>query len=480
MEKETKFEAQGAIVRSGAQWMEYGETNSKYFFNLEKVNARNKIMSTVINEAGKRITDPKEVLNEQKKFYENLYTSSRRVSFRMEHVPEKKVTDVERELMEQDISIKELKIALKTTKRAKYPGPDGISSDWYIVFINKIGSLLVDAFNYALKVGRMHPSSRNGIISLIPKKNKSPSLLANWRPIILLCTDYKLLAKIISNRIRKNLDSIIGKSQNGFIPGRNINTCLRSTLDVLSYTEQKQLNAVLIAIDFQKAFDKCEYHVLDKVMKLFGFGPKICHTVQVLFKDINLCTLNNGHSSGYLSPSRGLFQGHPYSPTGFILIIELLAINLKNNEKVHGIKIGKVTHLLSMFADDANIFTQNTIESGQAIQYELRHFQSITGLTINYNKTEVYRMGAAKKAEAKQYVMSQIKWTDKPITVLWILITENPQELVRINIEPLIKKARESTSLAIWINLFNWKNLSYQHLSCISIPVPFKCFAFSR
>ena len=157
----------------------------------------------------------------------------------MKHEPHHRISKSDCIEMDHEITMEELKVALRQTKRNKCPGPDGISSDFYMMFFNKIGTILLEALQYAIKVGRVHTSSRNGIISLIPKADKSPNFLKNWRPIILLCTDYKLLAKIVSNRLRKVLDEIIDKDQNGFVPGRNINNSVRTILDTITWAERK-------------------------------------------------------------------------------------------------------------------------------------------------------------------------------------------------------------------------------------------------
>ena len=112
--------------------------------------------------------------------------------------------------------------------------------------------------------------------------------------------------------------------------------------------------------------------------------------VRTLFTDMKLCTINNGLSSNYFTPTRGLFQGNPISSIGFLLIIELLAINLKNNKNIEGIKVGSVINLLTMFADDLSILAMNTVRTGQEIVVELKNFQEISGLTVNYDKMEIY------------------------------------------------------------------------------------------
>ena len=81
----------------------------------------------------------------------------------------------------------------------------------------------------------------------------------NWRPIILLNTDYKILAKAYANWVKSVLDSIIHKNLTGFLKGRQIIDNVRSIIDTINYVQSKKIAAVLISVDFEKAFDKVQY-----------------------------------------------------------------------------------------------------------------------------------------------------------------------------------------------------------------------------
>ena len=162
-------------------------------------------MHAVVNEAGEKITNAKKVLQEQQKFYQQLYSKDKTVESKWNLIPTKTISNEVKENYDQTITIEELGKALSQTKRFKSPGPDGIPADFYKVFFCKIKTMLIEAFRFALDEGLIHPSAREGIISLIPKKSGNSTKLAQWRPIILLCADYKLLAKIITNRIKDSL-----------------------------------------------------------------------------------------------------------------------------------------------------------------------------------------------------------------------------------------------------------------------------------
>ena len=272
-------------------------------------------------------------------------------------------------------------------------------------------------------------------------------MVKNWRPIILLCADYKLLSKVVANRIRSTLDSLISEEQFGFIPGRNIQNNIRRTVDGIQMIRQQKLNACLLMVDFEKAFDRVEYKSLLQVMQYFNFGAEIIAWVQLHFTGFRLCVINNRNTSAFLVPTRGLFQGNPISSIGFILIIELLTLLIKANSKIQGIQIGHINLLLSMFADDVSIFLPNNVANWVELKSTLGRFEDISGLKINYDKTLVYRIGNSETCIALKYAMKYLNWTDGPINILGLLYDEDQSKMQRINLEPIFKHAEALTKL---------------------------------
>ena len=193
----------------------------------------------------------------------------------------------------------------------KTPGNSGILIEFYIVFWNLIKDLIFEAYKEAISSGKMSYMQRQGIITLIPKQDRDLNYIKNWRPIILLNTDYKILAKVYANRLKQVLNTIIHKNQTGFLKGRNISENLRNILDVIDYTKLHEVPAVLISIDFEKAFDNVCYQSLFKIMYWFNFGEKYVSAIKMLFNDFRLATLCNGYISPFLTPQKGLFQGNP-------------------------------------------------------------------------------------------------------------------------------------------------------------------------
>ena len=435
-----RYETQGALVRTKSNWHEYAEKNTKYFFQLEKSRAKNKAMSYLISDEGQKLTTQKQILAEQKSFYQKLYTADPKISFRMNVEVKNKIDSETQRGLDQALTIEEITKAMREAKLNRTPGPDGIPIDFYVVFFNKLKDKMLQMFNYCFEVKRMNISSRNGTITLLPKQGRDTRFLKHWRPIILLCSDYKVLSKVISNRLKTTLNTLIHQDQTGFIAGRQIATNIRRALDTVQFANNKNLNAVLISLDFQKAFDRVDKGALEKTLQYFGFGKIITEWVKLLFKDMKLCTCNNGFTSEYFSPSRGLFQGNPISSTAFVMIIELLAIKIRANRNIEGIQVREIKNLISLFADDLDLFVMNNVRTGNALVNEIHEFEKASGLKVNYDKSTVYRLGSARKANVKQYVLAKVAWTNEPANILGIKVSDKSNTISEINLQGLLDK----------------------------------------
>ena len=108
----------------------------------------------------------------------------------------------------------------------------------------------------------------------------------------------------------------------------------------------------MIAIDFEKAFDTLDFQFLIRTLHKFNFGPSFIQWMRVLYKNASSCVMNNGFTTGPFLRGRGVRQGDPLSPFLFILALETLAIKIREDFSVQGLKIGEEMIKLSLFADD--------------------------------------------------------------------------------------------------------------------------------
>ena len=141
----------------------------------------------------------------------------------------------------------------------------------------------------AEEVGELHRSARRGVITLIPKKSKDPLLIKNWRPLNMLTTDYKILATVLSTRLKRVLPDIISESQTGFMKGRQISTTLRTTVEVIR--NNSKVSGFLLSLDFEKCFDHIEYSAITGSLAYFNIGPHFVKQSELLLKGFTSCTM---------------------------------------------------------------------------------------------------------------------------------------------------------------------------------------------
>ena len=249
----------------------------------------------------------------------------------------------------------------------------------------------------------------------------------------MLNVDYKILSKIIANRIKKCMHSVIHHSQTAYIKGRSIGDNIRLIDDILSYTEEEDVSGILLSIDFEKAFDSLSWDFLFEALKTFGFGPSLLNWVNLLYKDGKSCILNNGFSSPYFNIGRGVRQGDPLSPYLFVLAAEVMAIAIRRKKEIVGIQIDKIKIKISQYADDTTLFLNNVNSLEEALKL-LDKYGKISGLKINPSKTEAMWLGAQKNNKTEPF---GIKWT-KSVKILGIHFSHDKTAREKCNFENII------------------------------------------
>ena len=177
--------------------------------------------------------------------------------------------------------------------------------------LQKLKKDLQKTFHEILFTNKITPKTWiQAIITLIPKKGDT-NFLKYWRRISLLCVDYKVLTKILANRLKYILPDIISTEQNCSIPNRTIFDNLFLIRDIITYTKRKNNYFYLLQIDQQKAFDKIDRAFLYKTMEKMGFSPLFINFLQTLYKQNTSMIINNRFLSPQVSLQRDLTTGCP-------------------------------------------------------------------------------------------------------------------------------------------------------------------------
>lgn len=211
---------------------------------------------------------------------------------------------------ENDLSLDELTKAMHSMKKGKSPGTDGLTIEFYAYFWEFIKRPLLRMYNECIINEELCTSMKQGLITLIPKAGKDLLSLDNWRPITLLNLDYKILSLVLAKRLKTGLSDIINETQTGFMPRQHISSYIRLILDLIDYANYINSDAIILFLDFYKAFDTIEHKFLFSTLE-FGFGEKFIKMVKMIYKDINSSVLLQFDTSNRFPINRGVRQESP-------------------------------------------------------------------------------------------------------------------------------------------------------------------------
>jgi hypothetical protein len=207
-----------------------------------------------------------------------------------------------------------------------------------------------------------------------------------FRPISLCNISYKIISKILANRLKSTLHKIISLLQSAFVPKRRIqdNSIIAHELLHSFNLKRGKCGLMFLKMDMEKAFDKMEWKLILSIMQHLGFPVTWLQWIHSCISSPSFSILLNGSPFGLFSPSKGLRQGDPLSPFLFILSLELLSRLLFKEEglgKIKGMKIARnsptINHIL--FADDLLLFGKTFLLEAESIKVCLDKYCSWSG-----------------------------------------------------------------------------------------------------
>lgn len=357
----------GIIIRSRMRYEEGDEGNIKIFKDKENSNNNNTHINSVINTNNEIIDDKDKIIEEIGKFYTELYTTqdvdTTHIKQYINNAHLNKLGNEDKNKLHKFITKTECLIAIKEFENNKSPGIDGISKEFYLTFWDILADDITDVINNIYLKGELNNSMKQAIITLHYKGKGDHRLLKNWRPISLLCTDYKIISKVISNRLKTVTHKLISELQTGAGKDKSILDNLINIDSIINYMELKHMGGALISFDQEKAFDRIEHNYLLSILEAYNFPNNIIKWIKILYTNINSSVLINGKISKKFRITRSVRQGCPLSMTLYALAIEPLANYIKLNTNIIGIKIPNCSDMIKIFqhADDCNtIITTET------------------------------------------------------------------------------------------------------------------------
>ena len=447
-----KQKLEGLKIRSKAIWVDQGEKPTKYFCAMENRNYTSKCIPNLIKTDGSKTESESEIVEETKLYYKNLYTERKVTEINLENClnlnDKSKLTHEQKIKLEGNITKQEAAKALLNMKNNKSPGSDGFTSEFFKFFWRDIGDFCIRSINFSIGHGELSTTQKEGLITCIPKGDKDKQLLKNWRPISLLNVSYKIASACIANRIKQVLPLLINEDQTGFISGRFIGENTRRLYDLFHYTEENKIPGLLLLIDFEKAFDSVAWTFISKTLSFFNFGDSIQQWIRLFYNNINSCVLVNGQASEWFNINRGCRQGDPLSPYIFLLCAEILAILIRQNANIKGIKVGDREHLISQYADDTSLTLDASENSLKHALIVLKFYANASGLHINIEKTKVVWFGSMKGNNLELLQEEHLCWEKGTFNVLGIKFSTDLNEMIKINYNDKIREIK--TLLTQW------------------------------
>ena len=206
-------------------------------------------------------------------------------------------------------------------KNAKSPGPDGFSIEIYKKFGGLLAPYLGKLYTQSYDDGVLPQTLTEATIILLPKKGKDLEEVGSYRPISLLNTDQKILAKTMARRLNAFMGKLVHPDQTGFIPNRNSFHNFRRLLNIMHSPRLPKKDLIILTLDAEKAFDRVEWPYLFAVLQKFNCGEKFVSWTKLLYNGPCARILTNRTLSTPFQLGRGTRQGCPLSPLLFALAI---------------------------------------------------------------------------------------------------------------------------------------------------------------
>ncbi|XP_074328485.1 uncharacterized protein LOC141666397 [Apium graveolens] len=246
--------------------------------------------------------------------------------------------------------------------------------------------------------GNPFPASLNNTnVVLIPKKGDAASM-KDYRPIALCNVLYKIMAKVLANRLKVVLPALISENQSAFVPDRNITDNVVVAFEVIHHMRNKtggQEGEIALKLDVSKAYDRVNWKYLQSRMVSLGFCKQWIDWVMRCVTMVSYDFCFNGVSIGPIIPRRGLRQGDPIFPYLFLFCVECLSNALDvaaSSGQISGCRISLnapvITHLL--FVDDSFLFFKANRDEVIRVKNLLAHYADSSGQAINFQKSGIF------------------------------------------------------------------------------------------
>ncbi|KAL3677633.1 hypothetical protein R1sor_027581 [Riccia sorocarpa] len=421
---------------SQVRWMKEGDAPSKFFFALLRIKRLKEEITSLEAEDGRKLETEEEIMTELHRYYTMLYKKDpeiQRAVDKREGVLSglsKKVTAQQNEKLIATPTEEEIGKTVLCLKNEKSPGVDGMTAEVVKEIWSESPQDVIDFILTFWRLDTLTWKQLTGVIKLIPKEGDKEKI-RNWRPLQLLNTGYKVISKLMANRLREIIGELVDAEQKGFIKGRTISDNILNYLMCQEWAEVNKQPALFAKLDFEKAYDRVDHTYLWETMMAMGFDKKFIALSQGLVQGSVSKIHVNGQFSDEIQIERGIKQGCPLAPLLFALSTQPLMTILKARQsegRLRGISLGGANSALhNLFADDTGIMLNADPENFAELQLAVKLYEEISGAKLNITKSTIipiamehvpgwmHRLGCyiAQEGEVIRYLGFPIGWKVK-------------------------------------------------------------------
>ncbi|CAI5484319.1 unnamed protein product [Closterium sp. Yama58-4] len=322
-----------------------------------KIKARReKTQIKELSAGGMTVTDNKAILGVASQFYRILFGHDRQ-QIESGWVPAagRTLSSIARERLTAAWSEKEVKSAFHAMAKNKAPGNDGLPKELFEEHWDVLGKhfmALVESFTETAVL----PASTKSAVTILLHKKGGRDAVENYRPITLLSFTYKVLARVVADRMKRVLNEVISLEQYGFLPGRRLSDTVGLVADVIDAAKNEQADWYLLLVDFQEAFDSVSRNYLFLVLEKMGFPSRFVGWIKGLHEETQTRLLINGWMGEVVEVVSGVRQGCPLAPYLFLCAVEPLAQEAVNRSL--GLTGGAQRLAYLGYADDTTLLLQ--------------------------------------------------------------------------------------------------------------------------
>jgi hypothetical protein len=366
-------------------------------------NIKKRIFS--LDHKGDRIEGQQHLKEYITQFYKGMFGPPEESHFSLDENIEdiSQVSQPENEFLTAPFTEKEVREAIFSMEHNKTPRQDGFPTEFYQHFWETINGDLMNMF-HELHTGELLLFSLNfGVITLIPKV-KEAHKIQQYRLIYLLNVSFKIFMKVATIRINSVAYNIISPTQTAIMRSRNILEGVVILHETVHELHRRNQNGIIFKIDFEKAYDKVKWDFLTQTLRLKGFSTKWIEWTKSFISGGSVAINANDEIRPFFQTKKGLKQGDPPLPILFNIVANMLTL-LINKAKMNNQIQGVVPHLIDgglsilQYADDTILFLDHNLEQAQNMKNILCAFEQLSGLQINFHKSEIYYFGEAKNFE---------------------------------------------------------------------------------